>query len=86
MTCHIKKRTEHEDIAYSLYLYSLNLSLRNNSKALSGFVKRGRTAIRDWIQKYKPEMLSSRKIRIAEFIIDELSLSWFGINLVMDSN
>ncbi len=25
----------------------------------------------DWIQKYKPEMLSSRKIRITEFIIDE---------------
>ena len=59
------------DIAYSLYLYFLGLSLRNTSKAVSRFVKRSHTAIRDWIQKYKPEMLSSRKIRITEFIIDE---------------
>jgi putative transposase len=68
--CQIRKRTEPEDIAYSLYLYSLGLSLRNTSKAISRFVKRSHTAIRDWIQKYKPEMLS-RKIRITEFIIDE---------------
>jgi len=57
--------------AYSLYLYFLGLSLRNTSKAVSRFIKRSHTAIRDWIQKYKPEMLSSRKIRITEFIIDE---------------
>jgi putative transposase len=71
MLCQIRKRTEPEDIAYSLYLYFLGLSLRNTSKALSRFVKRSHTAIRDWIQKYKPEMSSSRKIRITEFIIDE---------------
>ena len=61
MMCQIRKRTEPEDIAYSLYLYFLGLSLRNTSKAVSRFVKRGHTAIRDWNQKYKPEMLSSRK-------------------------
>ena len=71
MLCQIRKRTEPEDIAYSLYLYFLGLSLRNTSKAVARFVKRSHTAIRDWIQKYKPEMLSSRKIRITEFIIDE---------------
>ena len=71
MICLIRKRTEPEDIAYSLYLYFLGLSLRNTSKAVSRFIKRSHTAIRDWIQKYKPEMLSSRKIRITEFIIDE---------------
>ena len=39
---------------------------------MSRFVKRSHTAIKDWIQKSKPEMLSSRKIiRITEFIIDE---------------
>ena len=64
--CQIRKRTEPEDIAYSLYLYFLGLSLRNISKALSRFVKRSHTAIRDWIQKYKPWMLSSRKIRITD--------------------
>ena len=71
MMCQIRKRTEPEDIAYSLYLYFLGLSLRNTSKVVSRFVKRRHTAIRDWIQRYKPEMLSSRKIRITEFIIDE---------------
>ena len=71
MICQIRKRTEPEDIAYSLYLYFLGLSLRNTSKAVSTFIKRSHTAIRDWIQKYKPEMLSSRRIRITEFIIDE---------------
>jgi putative transposase len=54
-----------------MYLYFLGLSLRNTSKAVSRFVKRSPTAIRDGIQKYKPEMLSSRKIHITEFIIDE---------------
>ena len=71
MLCQIRKRTEPEDIAYSLYLYFPGLSLRNTSKAVSRFVKRNHTAIREGIQKYKPEMLSSRKIRITEFIIDE---------------
>jgi putative transposase len=71
MMCQIRKRIEPEDIAYSQYLYFLGLSLRNTSQAISRFVKKSHTAIRDWIQKYKPEMLSSRKIRINEFIIDE---------------
>ena len=38
---------------------------------MSRFVKRNHTAIGDWIQRYKPEMLSSRKISVNEFIIDE---------------
>ena len=71
MLCQIRKRTVPEDIAYSLYLYFLGLSLRNTSKAVSRFVKRSHTAIRDWIQKYKPEMLSSKKLRITGFIINE---------------
>src|SRR5215207_1446732 len=71
MICQIRKRTEPKDIAYSLYLYFLGLSLRNTSKAVSRFVKRSHTAVRDWIQKYKPEILGCKKIRITEFIIDE---------------
>ncbi|MGN6631353.1 MAG: hypothetical protein ACTHKP_03825, partial [Nitrososphaeraceae archaeon] len=43
----------------------------NISKAVSRFVRRNHTAIGDWIQRYKPEMLSSRKISVTEFIIDE---------------
>ena len=64
-------RTKSEDMVYAIHLYFLGLSLRNTSKALSRFIKRSHTAIRDWIQKYKPERLYYRNIRISEFIIDE---------------
>ena len=75
MICQKRNRTEQKDIAYALHLYFDGLSLRNTSKALSRFVHRSHTAIRDcWILKYKPERLSFRKIKISEFIIDETQL------------
>jgi len=74
MLYQLRKRTEMEDIVYSLHLYFGGLSLRNTSKALSRFVQRSHTAIRDWIQKYKPERLSYRKIMVSKFIIDETQL------------
>jgi putative transposase len=49
--------------------------LRNTAKALQRFVHRSHTAIRDWIQKYKPiKRLVCRKANVAEFIIDEIQL------------
>jgi transposase-like protein len=51
----LRKRTKLEDIVYSLHLYFSGLSLRNTAKAISKFIKRSHTAIRDWIQRYKPE-------------------------------
>ncbi|MER5175065.1 MAG: hypothetical protein ABJB76_06715 [Candidatus Nitrosocosmicus sp.] len=71
MICPIRKRTEPADIVYALHPYFSGLSLRNTSKSISRFVQRSHTAIRDWIQKYKPEKLYSKKIKIAEFIVDE---------------
>ena len=72
MIYQIRKRTEPEDIAYSLYLSLFPWSFtKKYIQAVSRFVKRSHTAIRDWIQRYKPEMLSSRKISVTEFIIDE---------------
>jgi hypothetical protein len=68
MICQKRNRTEQKDIAYALHLYFDGLSLRNTSKALSRFVHRSHTAIRDLILKYKPEKLSFRKIKISEFI------------------
>ena len=70
----IRKRTEPKDILYSLHLYFNGLSLRNTSKAISRFVTRSHSAIRDWIQKYKPERLSYSKTQISEFIIDETQI------------
>lgn len=70
----VRKRTEPKDIVYSLHLYFNGLSLRNTSKAISRFVTRSHTAIRDWIQKYKPERLFHSKIETSEFIVDETQI------------
>ncbi len=48
--------------------------MRNTSKAISRFVKRSHTAIRDWIQKYQPERLFYSKTKISEFIFDEIQI------------
>ena len=72
MFCQTRRnRTRSEDIVYAIHLYFLGLSLRNTSKALSRFVKRSHTAIRDWIQRYKPEELLSKRKKIDEYIVDE---------------
>ncbi len=47
---------------------------QNTFKAISRFVKRSHTAIRDWIQKYKPERLFHSKIETSEFIVDETQI------------
>ena len=71
MICQKRNRTEQKDITYALHLYFHGLSLRNSSKALSRFVKRSHSAIRDWILKYKPKKLSYLRKKIDEYIIDE---------------
>jgi hypothetical protein len=63
-----KKRTEEpDDIAYSLYLYSLGLSLRITSNAISRFIK---SAIRDWIQNINLRSYFPKR-HGSEFIVDE---------------
>jgi putative transposase len=74
MAYQVRKRTEPEDIVYALHLYFNGLSLRNTSKAISKFVTRSHTAIRDWIQKYNPKRLFYRKTKIFEFILDETQI------------
>ena len=74
MVYQVRKRTEPEDILYALHLYFNGLSLRNTSKAISKFVTRSHTAIRDWIQKYNPKRLFYRKTKIFEFILDETQI------------
>ena len=71
MICQTRNRTRLEDMIYAIHLYFDGLSLRNTSKALSRFFKRSHTAIRDWIQKYQPQKISSKKRMIPEYIIDE---------------
>ena len=68
-----RNRTSSRDIGYGLYLYFLGLSTRNVAKALSflNIVKRRHVSIWNWIQKYKPMKLSSKRKKIGEFVIDE---------------
>jgi transposase-like protein len=65
----IRDRTRVIDIIYAINLYFDGLSLRKTSKTLSRFAKRSHTATRDWIQKYKPERLSSntKKINVIHY-------------------
>ncbi len=66
-----KIRTRLEDILYAVNLYFDGLSLRKIFRALSRFVKRSHIAIRDWIQKYQPQRLLSKRKKIDEYIVDE---------------
>jgi putative transposase len=70
----IRKRTESEDIAYSIHLFFNGLSLRNTSKALSRFITKSHTAIKDWIQKYKLIKIIYGITNVIEFIIDGIQL------------
>jgi putative transposase len=57
---------------YSLYLYFLDLSLRNTSKALVIFKdnKRSHVSVWNWIQRFAEYPIYKRK-RISAYIIDE---------------
>ena len=68
-------------------LYFLGLLLRNTSKAISRLVNRSHTAIRDWIQRYKPEELLSKRKKIDEYIVDQTLIKVDSTNLVtLDCN
>jgi putative transposase len=67
-----RNRTPSVYIGYALYFYFSGLSLRRASQILSScFIKRNHVSIWNWIQKYKPEKISSKRKNIDEFIIDE---------------
>ncbi len=66
-----RNRTPSEYIGYGLYLYLSGLSLRRASERLACFIKRNHVSIWNWIQKYHPLKVSSRRKRILEYIVDE---------------
>jgi hypothetical protein len=65
-----QRRTKSKDIVYGLYLYFLGLSYRNTAKALYRIIERRHVSIWKWIQRYKPQKISSEK-KDKQFIIDE---------------
>jgi putative transposase len=54
--------------------FFLGLSYRNTAKALHRFIHRSHVSIWKWMQKYKPEKVSSQRKKINQFIIDETFL------------
>ncbi len=69
---HTRNRTPSQYIGYGLYFYFSGLSLRRSSDRLSScFIKRNHVSIWNWIQKYKPKKLYSKKKKVEEFVVDE---------------
>lgn len=68
-----RNRTPSSDIGHALYLYFLGLSTRGVAKAMFSLhkVKRSHVSIWKWIQKYHPQRMSSKRKKIAEYIVDE---------------
>ena len=66
-----RNKTPSKYVYYGLYLYFSGLSLRRAAERLSYIFKRNHVSIWNWIQKYHPKRISSKRKRIAEYIIDE---------------
>jgi putative transposase len=69
-----RNRTSSEYICYALYFYFSGLYLRRTSQRLSCFIKRNYVSIWNWIQKYRPQKILTKKRKIEEFIIDETQI------------
>ena len=89
---HTRNRTPSQYIGYGLYFYFSGLSLRRASDRLSScFVKRNHVSICNWIQKYKPRKVSSKRWKIDKFIIDETLIKigsenvWLWIAIELES-
>jgi putative transposase len=67
------ERTSTKLVMYALlYLYFLGLSFRNTSKALEPFrEKRSPVDVWNWVQRFNPKIIYSRKRRVTAFVIDE---------------
>ncbi len=68
MNVNSRNRTPSEYIFYGLYFYFSGLSLRRTSDRLSScFIKRNHVSIWNWIQKYNPQKISSKKKIASEY-------------------
>ena len=70
-----RNRTPSKYIYYGLYFYFSGLSLRKASKILSlYFIKRNHVSVWNWIQKYRPNKIVTKRKRVSEYIVDETLL------------
>ena len=66
-----RNKTQTFIVMYSLYLYFLDLSLRNTSKALEPFSNRSHVSVWNWIQRFGSAQIYNKHRRISVFIVDE---------------
>ncbi len=67
-----RNRTPSLYVGYAMYFYFSGLSLRKSADRLSScFIKRNHVSIWNWIQKYSPKKMSSKKSKVLEYVIDE---------------
>ena len=68
-----RNRTSSSYIGRPLYLYFLGLSPRSVSKAMLFLdkIRRSHVAIWNWIQRYHPKKITSKRMKIDEYIVDE---------------
>ncbi len=70
-----RNRTPSKYVGYALYFYFSGLSLRKTAERLSScFIKRNHVSVWNWIQKYKPKKISSKKSKVLEYVIDETEI------------
>ncbi|VFJ15281.1 DDE-type integrase/transposase/recombinase [Candidatus Nitrosocosmicus franklandus] len=69
-----RNKTPSKYVYYALHLYFSGLSLRRASERPSQLFKRNHVSIWNWIQKYKPQKMQSRRRKVLEYIVDETML------------
>jgi putative transposase len=87
-----RNRTPSEYIQFAMYFYFSGLFLRKVSERLSScFIKRSHVSVWNWIQKYNPQKISTKKKKILEYIIDETvikvgsELIWLWVAIELES-
>jgi putative transposase len=66
-----RNRTPSKYVCYGLHLYFSGLSLRRASERLSCISKRNHDSVWNWIQKYHPQKVSTKRKRMTEYTMDE---------------
>jgi putative transposase len=66
-----RNKTPSKYVCYGLDLYFSGPSPRRGAERLSYIFKQNHVSIWNWIQKYPPQNISSKKRMISEYIVDE---------------
>jgi putative transposase len=66
-----RNRTPSLYICYAMYYFSGLSSRKSADRLSSSFIQRYHVSIWNWIQRYNPKKISSKKSQVLEYVIDE---------------